>query len=546
MEKVDCLILGYYQQDLKEIVGAFSDKERQSAVYRYLNLSFVEEQNSIYSITGLVNKYNCENTGRNLINLNDTLHNAIPYLCTYLNRRGLTYEYINSVNEEKDVLIRMLQEKEILTVAITTTLYVTPEPIIEIIELVRKYNKSVKLVLGGPFVSTYIKIRSDEEIDYMFNNLLDIDFYVNSSQGESTLVRLIKSLKGNEPIQNVPNLYYKSGGEIVKTEKVVEDNKLQDNMIDWSLFSAGKKKLNLRTTISCPFTCAFCGFPENAGAHQVVEVDRMKQEMDAILKYHDSVRNFYFIDDTFNVPKKRFKDFLKMLIENDYKIRWHSYLRCQFIDEEVVELMKLSGCEGVFLGIESASEAVLKNMNKRAHAEDYRKGIKLLKENGIVTFGSFIIGFPGETIQTVKETIRFIEESGLDYYRAQLWFYEHITPIWRQREQYNLVGEGYEWEHATMNSRTGISLVEKIFMSTKNAVWLPQEECDFVGLWDLVHAGFSTQEVRELLRSFSEIMRLELLKKDHGKAELFDKIKVLHKSAIQRNAVNKAMPLAEL
>ena len=110
-----------------------------------------------------------------------------------------------------------------------------------------------------------------------------------------------------------------------------------------------------------------------------------------------------FIDDTFNVPLPRFKDICRMMIKNDYQFNWFSYFRCSNSDEEAIDLMAQSGCKGVFLGIESGSPAILKNMTKAATPEKYVEGMKLLHQHNIMTFGSFIIGFPGETDETVNK-----------------------------------------------------------------------------------------------------------------------------------------------
>ena len=82
--------------------------------------------------------------------------------------------------------------------------------------------------------------------------------------------------------------------------------------------------------------------------------------------------------------------------------------------------MAQSGCKGVFLGIESGSPHILKLMTKAATIEKYADGMKLLRQYDILTFGSFIVGFPGETSETVKETADFIKENKPDYWRADI------------------------------------------------------------------------------------------------------------------------------
>ena len=104
--------------------------------------------------------------------------------------------------------------------------------------------------------------------------------------------------------------------------------------------------------------------------------------------------------------------------------------------------MAKSGCKGVFLGIESGSPTILKNMNKAATIERYAEGIKMLKARGITTFGSFILGFPGETDTTVAETIDFIRSNKPDFYRAQM-LNEPGTPIHLEKDKYQIKGEGF-------------------------------------------------------------------------------------------------------
>ena len=130
--------------------------------------------------------------------------------------------------------------------------------------------------------------------------------------------------------------------------------------------------------------------------------------------------------------------------------------------------MARSGCKGVFLGIESGSPTILANMNKSATVEKYATGIEMLRRYGIMTFGSFIIGFPGETDQTVEETIDFIRETKPDYYRAQMWYCEPGTPIQNERLKYDIKGEGFVWSHATMDSLEAMDHIDRMFLTSTN------------------------------------------------------------------------------
>jgi radical SAM PhpK family P-methyltransferase len=281
-------------------------------------------------------------------------------------------------------------------------------------------------------------------------------------------------------------------------------------MVDWSLFKdkAGEY-VNIRTAISCPFSCSFCGFPQHAGKYQAAPVDMIEAELKTLDKT-GTVKHVYFIDDTFNTPVKRFKEILRMMIKNNFGFKWYSFFRCQFADDEMVELMKLSGCKGVHLGLESGNNQILKNMNKAVHVEEYYRGIELLKKYGLLTYGNFIIGFPGETAETVKDTVHFIETSGLDLFRAQLWYCEPITPIWKQKDRYQIRGESFEWSHELMDSQTACDLVETIFFTVENPTWVPQYNFDFDSVWHLLQRGMSIQQVCDLLKIFKLAVKEKL------------------------------------
>jgi len=308
-------------------------------------------------------------------------------------------------------------------------------------------------------------------------------------------------------------------------------------MVNWDLFPHDiDEYVNIRTSISCPFSCAFCGFPEHAGKFQTAGAQDLEKELNQLARI-ESLKGIKFIDDTFNVPVKRYKEILRMMIKNKYKFKWNSNFRCQFVDREMVELMKESGCEMVFLGLESGNNQILKNMNKSALVEDYLEGIRLLKEYGIITFASFIVGFPGETEQTVKETIRFIKESGIDFFRAAVWFCEHITPIWRERERYKLSGESFEWRHATMDSKQASGFVDEIFLSIDDPLWIPLYNFDIDTLWHLIHRGVPLDKVRKLIGNFNRGIREKLIDPSRREVSIsvLQQLKMCCKTSNQRS-----------
>jgi hypothetical protein len=149
-------------------------------------------------------------------------------------------------------------------------------------------------------------------------------------------------------------------------------------------------------------------------------------------------------------------------------------------------------------------------MNKKAGVWDYLQGISLLKKYGVVTFGNFIIGFPGETHETVRETLRFIEQCELDFFRVQLWYCEPITPIWQHRDTHEIKGDSFQWSHKTMDTQTACNVIDEIFLTLDKPVWVPLYNFDFDSIWHLVHCGMGVQGVKTFLKSFNNGVKEKL------------------------------------
>lgn len=508
----DCLFIGHNDMDFAAYEQTVRRMGVHSGSYRDLNLNFIQIGGQPYTFRDVYNlffKTRPEYATFGPLRHDDILHTAIVYLGTYLHRRGYRFDYINSFQGQKAQLAEKLEHTDYTVVAILTQLYVAVFPILEIVAFVRQHNPNARIVVGGPYIATQVRTEDADTLAYLFNTM-DADIVVNSMQGESTLVRLIETLKTGGKLATVPNIYYRDGERFVATPVEIEDNRLQDNMVDWSLFGNDAGRFaDLRTAISCPFACSFCSFPAHAGKYQVVDVALVEQELDALAAL-GTVRSVSFVDDTFNVPPTRFKEFLKLMLRKNYPFTWNSHYRCQFADEDALRMMRDSGCEGVFLGIESANPTVLRNMNKRTTVDDYKRGLDLLNQYNILTHASFVVGFPGETEQSVQDTIDFIDTWQPSYFRAQLWYCEPITPIWQQRERYGIRGSHFEWEHHTMNAPQATDAVDHIFLNVKNSLHLPSHGLEFSGLIKIHHREEDIARCRALIAAFDAALKDKL------------------------------------
>lgn len=528
---IDCLLIGYNSVSFSDKVKNLKLLGNNNPFFKDINLAYVDEGEIPSSAMCILNKYATNLSGNPNLNNSDFLWPAITYLGTYLHRRNLNFDYVKNFHSDKSVLKDKLTKK-ILTVAITTTVYVEPNPVIEIIKFIKKYNTDVKIIVGGPLMASQPQYKNEKQLQ-QFLNLVGADFYIFSSEGEFTLQQLIHTLKEGKTYKDLPNLAYydekpqQSANNYYVNATNVEVNELDKEMVDYTLFNKQDfgEFVSVRTAKSCPYSCAFCGYPARAGKYTYLNVPLVESELNNI-KNLGGISTVTFIDDTFNVPKQRFKELLRMMIKNNYGFKWNCYFRSDQADDEVFLLMKEAGCEGVFLGIESGSDEQLKRMAKTARRHDYENAIKRCREMGIITYASLVIGFPGETEQTVNETINFIENSAPDFFRAQCWYADKVTPIFKKQEEFGIKGGGFLWSHNTMDVNKACEIVDRMFMAIKNSIWLPQQEFEFWSLFYLQRKGLTLSQIKKYLTLFNTALRDKFIARN-GRNEDYHNLELL-------------------
>jgi len=432
---------------------------------------------------------------------------AAVYLANYLSKRSLSAEYISLFRPERDKIADLLERRRPRVVAITTTFYLMPWPVHEICTYIRERSPDPVIVIGGPLVDNLCLDLDAESLADLFS-WMGGDVYVREPQGEAALGEITERVRQGLDLSAVPNIYLPGPDGFRFTRRRPEANDLDECAIDWSRFPAGDlgRTVQVRTARSCAFKCSFCDFPARAGALNVASVEVVERELRQLAR--QGIRQLVFVDDTFNVPIGRFKELCRMMIRNDFQFEWFSFFRCSAArDEEIYDLMQRSGCRAVFLGIESGDVSVLKNMVKSSHIDHYRFGLEQLHKRGIETFASFICGFPGETLETVENTIRFIQETGPTFYRAELWYYNHRSPVHGERNQFGLTGKGYDWRHDTMDVHTASDAADELFRKVTESVWMPGYNYDFWAVPYLLGKGMSMSGIIRFHQAVSDLMR---------------------------------------
>jgi radical SAM PhpK family P-methyltransferase len=511
--KLDCILIGYNDISLDWVDEELKPLRNISGGYRHFRSNTVMMDGRRRHYTELLNGALSDATGRpHNLHVAKTPSLACCVLKSFLAGRGLHAEIVNFFNHDRDRLIELLAENP-SAVAITTTVYTTPKPVMEVVEFIREHNPETKIVVGGPHIYNTCSDNDPDTQDFLLAEM-GADVYVFDSQGELTLSRVLAALREDDPdLSTVPNLVYSEDGVTwERTPRQIENNDLDAGIIDWQLFDRDyiAPFAWMRTARSCAFSCSFCRYPALGGALTLNSLDLLEHQLQMLNSI--GVKHIYFIDDTFNVPLPRFKNLCRMMIRNKFDIKWTSYFRCANADDETFDLIKEAGCVAVFAGIESGDQEILVNMNKKAKIDAYKHGLRMLAERDIMVYASFILGFPGETAASVRNTMEFIEETSPTFYSAEAYFHDPKVPIQERAAEFGLKGSGYSWSHNTMDWQEAQDHVEALHRRIKGPAFLPLYGVDVWSVPYFLANGVSRPQLVDFLhiaqkmivRSFDE------------------------------------------
>ena len=252
-----------------------------------------------------------------------------------------------------------------------------------------------------------------------------------------TLPRLLEELEGGRSFADVPGLIYKTeGGEVRMTEQGPEPsfddypNPARDLLPNelYAEFPTERKNFTVMVTSKgCPMNCLFCEAgrtPYNPRSPQTV--------LDEIQECYDNygIREIDIFDYEFAIQRRRVIDICDGILDRRLDILWACRARIDSIDEELARKMRAAGCGRIYFGIESGVQSVLDAVNKGINLQQIRDTIETVKGLGIRALGFFLVGSPGETRATVRQTVRFAKSLDLDYVQFSKVTAKPLTPLW--------------------------------------------------------------------------------------------------------------------
>ena len=427
-------------------------------------------------------------------------HLSGSYLRALTAGHGFDVRHVNFTQRRS--LVELSERWAPRWILLSTTLLSETARILDACQRVRRLWPEAGLALGGLSI---LELQSAMPAEG-FQRLLracGADAVVLTPQGEEALLELLAHDRDEVAGLDLPRTWVKGARGYAVGERAERGVPLDEGWVRWSRLDPATvyPTVHTRTARSCSFRCAFCTFPQLQGGLELMEPEVFEREL-VELERLGTVRNLVFTDDTFNVPPKRFKELCRVLARHDFG--WFSFFRPQFSDAETAELMREAGCKGVYMGVESVDDRMLQRMGKPAGIDVVRRGIEHVQAEGIPIHANFVVGFPGDVPENSEKLVRFLDETGIDFFCVSSWFNTPTAPVHAKAEEYGIEGLYYRWKHETMDSDTAIELEKSLQARPRTTVFASEfTSYTFWGQIMLLANGFTLDETRQVFRAYN-------------------------------------------
>jgi anaerobic magnesium-protoporphyrin IX monomethyl ester cyclase len=366
------------------------------------------------------------------------------YLASSLRENGYSVKIIddNVGGAGPEELVRSLPEgtKTVGLTAATSTL----GSAIRYADAIKRRDEGIKTVLGGPHVS----FLPEETLER--GRSLDVAVM---GEGEDTLADLVSTMEKQGDLAEVKGIAYRAGERI----RVNRPREMRAHIDDFPLpardlirlddYRDPVKKKPIGTMITsrgCVFGCAYCASSRMMGGRfRARSPNSIVDEMEVLIGM--GVEDIEFIDDIFVLDQKRASDVAKEIKRRGLDIGFTASSRVDTISRPLLSELKGAGLTSLYLGIESGSQRVLDLMGKRTTLAQVHDAVRTAKELDVNVLGSFILGYPGEALSEMDETIRLSIRLKLDFAQFSLLTPYPGTPIFDDlRSKGLLLTEDYD------------------------------------------------------------------------------------------------------
>ena len=344
---------------------------------------------------------------------------GIGYLVAYLEAQQFEVSVIDYQAKEmtKEELTNELSKTypKIVGVSTSTLTYSSATDIVKTVK--KKFPKSIT-ILGGPHVTVLDTQTMDETPE--------VDIIVRG-EGEKTLLEIAEAVSSQkiEKINNIKGITFRKQKKITRTTDRPFIKDLDEfphpafDHFDLNKYTiSGKKYLPIITSRGCPFQCTFCLASKMCGTgFRMRSPKKVADELEWLRDVHKA-DIFAFYDDTFTFNMNRAYKICEEIKNRGLDLPWDCRTRVDRINPRILTKMREANCQLIHFGVESGNQKMLNLMKKGTTVEQNANGIKMTKNSGIAVAISVVVGYPGETTESLKETFEFIQKTEPDYVYA--------------------------------------------------------------------------------------------------------------------------------
>jgi len=276
-------------------------------------------------------------------------------------------------------------------------------------KILRRHVPNAVMIVGGSHPTVWP--------EWTLKNMPQFD-YAMQGEADRSVVDFAGMISGKKQEQDVPGLVYRKGKDVTvnKRDTIKDLNELPqtdrsfldryyERRMYWHMAARGALDMMISSR-GCPYDCSFCFKLEKK--YRFRNVDHLMVEFEALRKR--GIKSVHIQDDAFTANRKRCIEVADALVKGRYKFDIKVRSRVNSINEEILRKLKAAGVKQIIYGFESGSQKMLDSMNKRTTVELNRRAVDLTKKVGIGCYGDLMIGIPGETRETIDETISFLLE----------------------------------------------------------------------------------------------------------------------------------------
>lgn len=374
---------------------------------------------------------------------------GILYISAFLEKNGYDNEVFDSTFQNfSDLTNKILKDKPDV-IGIYTNL-MTKVNVLRIINIIKSEPSLVntKIVLGGPEVRNHAQ-----------NFLLYGADIIILGEGELTMLEVVQAIEQGKGWNDIESVCYKDKNcTIIKTEERKLNKELDQlpfpnrNKIDLNKYidtweqRHGYSSINVSTMRGCPYSCRWCSRAVYGQSYRRRKPQLVVEEIKSLQEQY-KFKNVWFVDDVFTVSHKWLQEFAEELERQSVKVSYECISRADRLNEEVVQLLKRSGCFRVWIGAESGSQKIIDAMDRRIDVQDTREKIKLVKSYGVEAGTFIMLGYPGETEEDIYETVHHLKASQPDQFTITITYPIKGTPLYAEVEKDFLTN--FPWESST-------------------------------------------------------------------------------------------------